>query len=776
MPRVPTYNQPTVQARAIPNAYQNINVPAGAFDNGASGLVEGGRQMMAASDKMAAHAIRMAEDDAKTAANEAMTAFQSSKRDMLFNQDSAYFRQTGRAAYDGYSKLQPMLEEERQRMGANLPEAARRLYDQNSMRDLSGDLDAAARHAASEREKWRDGVASSVASNSIGDASQYWNDQNKRDGALIAGRNAIIERGTERGWTADDPRLQAQLHEYDSKSTAAVIKRMAQDDPMAAKRFFDEHQGKLAPEEYSTVAKLVESQSKKYHVDSALARIKGQGRTWDDIMTRAEPAPMPQPDLPGNDPGFTREGPATNDSGFYVDARTLRVEGTGKNPRSSAEGYGQFTRDTWLDTVKRSAPEVAQGKSDDQILAMRNDREFATRMVRSLREENAKALRQAGQDVTPGTTYMAHFLGAGDAVKVLSAPEDTPIGMVVQSRSIASNPEVFAGVKTVGDMKRWAEGKMSGVVLDPTDPGSKVAVFEAQRAEAMKIADPDIRDGVVSRLEHEYSVARTIDAQREREAKDRVLDMVLTKKVDPMAVPVELQKAAGPDFMNHMQQVYRKNGEAQFNPDIENMLHEMALRPDEFAQMDIGALYGQHARSRVEYWQAQQRLMNSREMKEQIRAQQRHPSYTLGEKAVKELFTYSNHDKEVSANNPSDTSNAYYRNAKANELVRAWVDGFHEDKGQAPKSEDVYRYARSLKLVEDGPFYRKDQRRIDVLGTDAAGSFPVRLDKDTLPDVSSATGVPTSVLPQVADYLRKRNLPVTYENLVKTYNAGKKNG
>lgn len=743
MPKVPLYQQPVVQARPMPApqlAYQQIDVPRGAFDAGGTALAEGGRQVMAAADRMAQHAMKMAEDDAKTAANEALSAFQSSKRDMLFHRDDAYFRQSGRAAYDGFSKLQPMLEEERQRMGANLPEAARRLYDQFSMRDLSGDLDAAARHAASEREKWRDGVTASTANNSMGEASQYWNDPVKRDGALTAGRNAIIDRATERGWGLDDPRTQAQLREYDSKSTAAVIKRMAQDDPMAAKRFFDEHQGKLAPEEYGTVAKLVESQSKKYQVDSELARIKGQGRTFDGVVVE-----------PGSD----------------IDAQVLRVEGNGKNGRSSAEGFGQFTRDTWLDTVKRSAPEVAQGKSDDQLLAMRNDREFATRMVRSLREENAKALRQAGQDVTPGTTYMAHFLGAGDAVKVLSAPDDTPIGTVVQSRSIAANPEVFAGVKTVGDMKRWADGKMSGVVLDPTDPGSKVAVFEAQRAEAMRIADPDTRDHVLAKLEHEYSVARTIDAQREREAKDRVLDLVLTRKVDPMAVPVELQKAAGPDFMNHMQQVYRKNGEAAFNPDIENMLHEMSLRPEEFAQMDIGALYGQHDKQRVEYWQAQQRMLNSREVKEQIRAQQRQPSYANGIKVVDEMFPHAG--KGVTQADKD-------RNAKAKEWVRNWIDGYHEDKGQAPKSDDVYRYVRSLKLVEDGPFYRKDQRRIDVLGTDAAGSFPVRLDKDTLPDVSSATGVPADVLPKVADYLKQRNLPVTYENLVKTYNAGKKNG
>jgi hypothetical protein len=730
-PRVPVYNQPVVQARPMPApqlAYQNINVPAAAFDAGGAALAEGGRQLAQGADKMMSHALRMAEDDAKTAAGEALSAFQSSKRDMLFHKNDAYFRQTGRAAYDGYSALGPMLEEERQRMGANLSEAARRLYDQMSMRDVSGDMDSAARHAAAEREKWRDGVTVGLTDNAVAEAALYWSDPAKRDGALTAGRNAVLDRAAERGWEYDDPRLQAQLRGYDGKAAAAIVKRMAQDDPMAAKRYFDENQGKLSPEDYGTLSRLVEAQSRKHQIDQAYLGIVGAPRD--------------------------------------IDARLMKVEGTGKNGRSSAEGYGQFTRDTWLDTVKRHAPDMADGKSDAQILAMRGDREFATRMVRSLRADNSKTLRGAGHDATPGNVYLAHFLGAGDAVKVLSAPDDAPIDTVVGSRSIAANPEVFAGIKNAGDMKRWAGDKMAGAVADSAATESRATVFEAQRTEALKIADPDIRDGVLSRLEHEYSVARTIDAQREREAKDRVLELVLTQKTDPTVVPVDLQKAAGPDFMNHMAQVWRQNGEARFDPDIENMLHEMSQRPDEFAQMDIGALYGTHDKSRVEYWQATQRAMNSRDMREQLKAQQRQPSYSLGVKVVDEMFPR--------AGKATDADKE--RNAKAKELVRNWVDGYHEDKGQAPKADDVYRYVRSLKLVEDAPFYRRDDQRIDALGTERSGAFPLRLGKDDLPDVSQATGVPAEILPQIADYLKSRRLPVTYENLIKTYNAGKKNG
>ena len=54
---------------------------------------------------------------------------------------------------------------------------------------------------------------------------------------------------------------------------------------------------------------------------------------------------------------------------------------TAKNPLSSATGDGQFIKGTWLDLIKNTRPDLAAGKSDDEILALRNDSKLSQEMT-----------------------------------------------------------------------------------------------------------------------------------------------------------------------------------------------------------------------------------------------------------------------------------------------------------------------------------------------------------------------------------------------------------
>src|SRR6267378_2992612 len=59
-------------------------------------------------------------------------------------------------------------------------------------------------------------------------------------------------------------------------------------------------------------------------------------------------------------------------------ARIVAAEGEpGRNPLSSAAGYGQFLSGTWLEIFRRAYPHVAQIMSPDQILALRAIRPLA---------------------------------------------------------------------------------------------------------------------------------------------------------------------------------------------------------------------------------------------------------------------------------------------------------------------------------------------------------------------------------------------------------------
>lgn len=133
---------------------------------------------------------------------------------------------------------------------------------------------------------------------------------------------------------------------------------------------------------------------------------------------------------------------------------------TATNPNSSATGAGQFIASTWMDMVRRNRPDLAEGKSPEEILALRNDPQLSRDMTEAYASENGKTLSGAGLPVTPGTTYLAHFAGPKGAVGILQADPSAPVGSVLGDAAVKANP--FLAKMTVSDLRAWADRKMGG--------------------------------------------------------------------------------------------------------------------------------------------------------------------------------------------------------------------------------------------------------------------------------------------------------------------------
>jgi hypothetical protein len=156
-------------------------------------------------------------------------------------------------------------------------------------------------------------------------------------------------------------------------------------------------------------------------------------------------------------------------SAAAITGRILQNEGYGRNPRSSADGEGQFINSTWLDVLKRNRPDLANGRTDQQLLALRADRALGKEMTEAYRAENEAYLRGRGHAATPGQQYLAHFLGAGGADAVLKANPNLPVeealaqavGPGKAKAMIDANPEILRG-KLSGSVAAWADRKMGG--------------------------------------------------------------------------------------------------------------------------------------------------------------------------------------------------------------------------------------------------------------------------------------------------------------------------
>lgn len=145
-----------------------------------------------------------------------------------------------------------------------------------------------------------------------------------------------------------------------------------------------------------------------------------------------------------------------------------------RNPNSSASGLGQFIDSTFLATFKAARPDLAAGKSDEEILALKTDPQISREMTEAYANQNQAILSKAGVPVTPGSTYLAHFAGPGGAVKVLQSDPNAPVESVLGAAAVQANP--FLRGMTVQGLQAWADKKMGGSAPQqapaPTSPAA----------------------------------------------------------------------------------------------------------------------------------------------------------------------------------------------------------------------------------------------------------------------------------------------------------------
>jgi hypothetical protein len=147
----------------------------------------------------------------------------------------------------------------------------------------------------------------------------------------------------------------------------------------------------------------------------------------------------------------------------FSDAIT-RAEGSTRNPRSSADGYGNFIDSTWLSV----APKITDttGLSREQILQLRHDKTIAQRATDYYAAQNGRYLRIRGLEDSPGNLSLAHFLGPEGAAKLLRAAPDTPVESLLPPEVIHANHEVLQG-KSASEVVAWAHKRIGASVDQP---------------------------------------------------------------------------------------------------------------------------------------------------------------------------------------------------------------------------------------------------------------------------------------------------------------------
>src|SRR5882672_10729431 len=182
-------------------------------------------------------------------------------------------------------------------------------------------------------------------------------------------------------------------------------------------------------------------------------------------------------------------------------SRILTAEGgPGRNPASSAAGYGQFLRGTWLDIFGRAYPDLARKLSAEQILALREVKPLATDLTRQYADENAENLRRQGIRTTDATLSLAHAVGPAGAASILTATPTQSVRELLSREAIAANPQ-FATM-TANAMRQWAADRITAeatprpaasVVMRRADPPLTLSPSEDFRFDGSRMASEVLR-------------------------------------------------------------------------------------------------------------------------------------------------------------------------------------------------------------------------------------------------------------------------------------------
>src|SRR4029079_3978735 len=167
--------------------------------------------------------------------------------------------------------------------------------------------------------------------------------------------------------------------------------------------------------------------------------------------------------------GAIRQASQATGASFNYLLATAQVE-SGLNPQagassSSARGLFQFIETTWLATIKQAGEALGLGRYVDaitqsasgnyevrdpamrsEILKLRNDPGANALMAGAFTKGNASALSERlGRAPSEGELYIAHFLGAGGAARLISLPGSNPNARAADyfPNAAQANPSIF---------------------------------------------------------------------------------------------------------------------------------------------------------------------------------------------------------------------------------------------------------------------------------------------------------------------------------------------
>lgn len=511
--KVPVSNEFSVGVSNAPAAHFS----AAQLPDAGAPLAHAANQAFTAGQEMVNAQAKMLAEMNDLAADNALAQVKAFEQDLRVNPDMGYESLRGENAlnrpdgqslvdeYDGY--LMKRANEIKDTLKNDVQKSlfSQRLESiRQTLRNKTGE------HLLSEGQKWKETSLNSQIDLAANSFTLSTSDE-ERDAAIKRTIGAAKGLQNLNGW--DSETMQKKVMDASDKAIRQVIDDQIDKGNYAEATRLAIKYGAFADGE--TVVKARQKIEKAY-----------QDQVIEDATANFKPGDVIQ--IPVNtDSSNADTGNPIQDTVNRIIGYESKNNPNAKNEKSTAEGLGQFIDSTWVYMVRKYRPDIAKGKTDEQLKTLKRDPALSREMTTRYVEENSALLKKHGFPVNVRNLYVMHFLGSGEGPKLLRADPNQPVSSFISAQSINANQKVLSG-KTAQQVLDWAARAMkvgkdigggTSYVSIPT--GDPVAMEKAIR-QLPKNQQASVR----ANINRQISAYNEADKQRKAENTNAIMGML----------------------------------------------------------------------------------------------------------------------------------------------------------------------------------------------------------------------------------------------------------
>lgn len=575
----------------VSGGYQQINATPDAFGAGAA-LQQAGAMVGKAAETADRAAIRIGTEDNEAAAKAADTTFNGTLRGTLFDPEKGYLNLKGKDAVDAYKPTMEALQKARDDAAGTIksPEA-RRMFLDIAQRRQDAALDTMAKHAAIERRTFLDGVSIARATDAGSDAVAYAADPAKREASLNVGRAEIIQFGADHGESPEVTR--SKLRDYQTKAYVGIVKRMAVDDPMGAKAYYEANRQKIDGQQQGPIESLLKEATGRWQATADANEVMGVG-VGGGVPSSAE---MKKRVADGikfwEDDGYGKHVGAgiianfLHESGFRTD---------NPNPKDGADGSDSIGIAHWNSDRAEALKKFVAANGGNF-----NDVNTQLKFAKSEIDANPalKAKLQAAKTATEAATIFT---------KEFERPKDADTRAAERSKTADKILAENGGAST-GDPALDAVNSATGTapaasqVKTASDPKAVARDFEAnlasyiEKAKALYANDPERLDKALTEIKQRAATQELVVRAQEKADTTAAWQIAITpnaagaKPTSQDAIPPDLWVRLDPLHQKALQAQFEHNAKATQPPDNPALYYALNREaqddPDAFKARDL---------------------------------------------------------------------------------------------------------------------------------------------------------------------------------------------